>query len=196
MADLQKAPERPCKGWACSLASAASDCARSAGSHSIPQCCRPHLQQVPQCCHPPHDPPVQSCGLVVEAHIIDERSEWRTFSDKVRQLVVSAVDGGYHKASSSSSSSLQASRGHKRATVTGLGLRCTTYFMPPVPLWALLPGLMAPVSPSIGLSQPKPSVAIAMPALCLWWSTNCTLSYLTAYQPAYLPIHPPTYLVP
>lgn len=25
----------------------------------------------------------QNCGLVVEAHIIDERSEWRTFSDKV-----------------------------------------------------------------------------------------------------------------
>eukprot|EP00877_Chromochloris_zofingiensis_P010984 jgi/Chrzof1/6139/Cz17g12090.t1 len=25
---------------------------------------------------------VQSCGLVVEAHIIDERSEWRTFGDK------------------------------------------------------------------------------------------------------------------
>ena len=26
---------------------------------------------------------MQGCGLVVEAHVIDERSEWRTFSDKV-----------------------------------------------------------------------------------------------------------------
>lgn len=25
----------------------------------------------------------KGCGLVAEAHIIDERSEWRTFSDKV-----------------------------------------------------------------------------------------------------------------
>lgn len=25
----------------------------------------------------------QNCGLVAEAHIIDERSEWRTFGDKV-----------------------------------------------------------------------------------------------------------------
>ena len=36
---------------------------------------------------PPHMsmPPSyrQGCGLVVESHIIDERSEWRTFSDSV-----------------------------------------------------------------------------------------------------------------
>ena len=26
---------------------------------------------------------VQSCGLVAESHVIDERSEWRSFGDKV-----------------------------------------------------------------------------------------------------------------
>jgi hypothetical protein len=31
----------------------------------------------------------QGCGLVTEAHIIDERSEWRTFSDKVCVLLCS-----------------------------------------------------------------------------------------------------------
>jgi hypothetical protein len=25
---------------------------------------------------------LQNCGVVVEAHVIDERSEWRTFADK------------------------------------------------------------------------------------------------------------------
>ena len=27
----------------------------------------------------------RECGLVVESHIIDERSEWRTFADKVKR---------------------------------------------------------------------------------------------------------------
>jgi hypothetical protein len=35
----------------------------------------------------------QGCGLVVEAHIIDERSEWRTFGDKVRNLLQHALAG-------------------------------------------------------------------------------------------------------
>lgn len=30
---------------------------------------------------------LQNCGVVVEAHVIDERSEWRTFGDKVRMLL-------------------------------------------------------------------------------------------------------------
>jgi hypothetical protein len=30
-------------------------------------------------------PSTQGCGLVVEAHIIDERSEWRTFGDKDKE---------------------------------------------------------------------------------------------------------------
>ena len=29
---------------------------------------------------------MQACGVVVEAHTIDERSEWRTFGDKVGAL--------------------------------------------------------------------------------------------------------------
>jgi hypothetical protein len=42
---------------------------------------------------PPHlRPVVQGCGLVVESHIIDERSEWRTFSDKVRTPPPRALD--------------------------------------------------------------------------------------------------------
>jgi len=38
----------------------------------------------PQFQPPPHPAP-QGCGLVVEAHIIDERSEWRTFGDKDKE---------------------------------------------------------------------------------------------------------------
>ena len=35
----------------------------------------------------PHAPSaLQGCGLVKESHIIDERSEWRTFSDSVGML--------------------------------------------------------------------------------------------------------------
>lgn len=30
---------------------------------------------------------VQSCGLVAESHVIDERSEWRNFGDKVDCLL-------------------------------------------------------------------------------------------------------------
>lgn len=29
----------------------------------------------------------RKCGLVAESHVIDERSEWRTFADKVRPLL-------------------------------------------------------------------------------------------------------------
>lgn len=29
---------------------------------------------------------MQGCGLVAESHVIDESSEWRNFSDKVRSL--------------------------------------------------------------------------------------------------------------
>lgn len=33
----------------------------------------------------------QNCGLVVEAHIIDERSEWRTFGDKVCAVLLACL---------------------------------------------------------------------------------------------------------
>lgn len=33
---------------------------------------------------PRKEPLPQSCGRVVEAHVIDERSEWRTFAEKVQ----------------------------------------------------------------------------------------------------------------
>ena len=36
---------------------------------------------------------MQNCGVVVEAHNIDERSEWRTFSDSVRFAALVAVGG-------------------------------------------------------------------------------------------------------
>ena len=43
----------------------------------------PRRVAFPACPLPPAAP--QNCGVVVEAHVIDERSEWRTFADKVRR---------------------------------------------------------------------------------------------------------------
>jgi transcription initiation factor TFIIIB Brf1 subunit/transcription initiation factor TFIIB len=33
----------------------------------------------------------RGCGLVVESYIIDERSEWRTFADKVREPCIASL---------------------------------------------------------------------------------------------------------
>lgn len=47
-------------------------------ARDMPSILQPCMNRPPLLCMP-----AQNCGLVVEAHIIDERSEWRTFSDKV-----------------------------------------------------------------------------------------------------------------
>lgn len=45
--------------------------------------------------HPARLPPApQNCGVVVEAHVIDERSEWRTFADKASRRGARGVLAG------------------------------------------------------------------------------------------------------
>ena len=38
-------------------------------------------------------PPPQDCGLVLESHAIDTRSEWRTFGDSVRDSSGATMPG-------------------------------------------------------------------------------------------------------
>ena len=66
-----------------------------ARSRPGPEAARPAAPAAGRRCPPPPSQPpprprprprcAQGCGLVVEAHIIDERSEWRTFGDKDKE---------------------------------------------------------------------------------------------------------------